>query len=244
MKKDYVTNYRAYRLALILLVLAIALGSCSNSTCIKGEGAIENRSLQLDLFSKIEVNGSFKVYLTQGPVQQVEVKGEPNILSQLNTTVSNNTWKIEHKECIRRNKDVEVYITMPALQEVYLNGSGRISTQNTFTVTALPVTLNGSGKIDMNVKASQVTTRVIGSGEITLQGDTEQHSINISSSGRVQAFSLLAKNATVNLSGSGVAEVNAGNTLTVQISGSGSVYYTGSPTVSSSISGSGKVIKK
>ncbi|WP_439881996.1 head GIN domain-containing protein [Pontibacter sp. MBLB2868] len=244
MKKNVRNSVLAGTRFLLLLGGLFALGACNDTNCIKGEGDIETRTLTLDPFTRVEANGDFNVYIQQGPVQTVLVKGEPNILDMLETDISNSTWGIEYSGCVRRSKQVDVYITLPEVQAMYLNGSGRITSQNTLTTTELPVTLNGSGKIELDVSATKVITQVTGSGKVVLQGETDLHNVNISGSGRAEAFNLQAGNVTVNLSGSGVAEVSASETLAADITGSGMVYYLGDPTVTSHVSGSGKVVKR
>ncbi|WP_299823587.1 head GIN domain-containing protein [uncultured Pontibacter sp.] len=244
MKKKFNVKEHHTGFAVALLFLSIILSGCNDTNCIKGEGSIETRTLNLDPFTSVDANGDFIVYITQGATQQVEVKGESNILDQLRTDIRNNTWKIEHRDCVRRSKQVEIYITMPVVDALAMNGSGRINCQGNFIAEDIPVQVNGSGKIELNVDARQVMSRVSGSGEIVLAGEAVRHSVNISGSGRAEAFALQAENVTVNISGSGVAEVSAAATLTVDISGSGNVYYQGNPTVSQNVSGSGRVIKR
>ena len=243
--RKYLNRTAGNRMAWPFLLLSVLLlSACDDERCIRGEGDVERRTLQLQPFSDVEANGDFKVYITQGATQQVEVRGQPNILDQVNTQVSNGRWKITHDDCVRRSKEVEVYITMPEVKGLAVNGSGSISGENKFTATELPVYVNGSGSIDLELEASKVITRVTGSGKVHMGGTTEVHSINMSGSGSVAAFNLAAEDVTINISGSGDAEVEASNSLTVDISGSGKVYYVGNPTVSSNISGSGKVVKK
>lgn len=228
----------------LLLGGLLCLNACDDVNCIKGNGNVEQRTLNLQPFSEIDANGDFKVYVTQGEPQRVEVKGESNILDNLNTNVRNGKWEIEHESCVRRSDPVEVYITLPEVEALYLNGSGRIYSENKLVVDELPVHVNGSGKADVEVDAAKVITRVSGSGEVKIAGTAGQQSINLSGSGNVATADLVAEDVTVNLSGSGEAEVRASRTLTVDISGSGKVYYYGNPTVNTNISGSGKVVKR
>ncbi|MCJ8165922.1 DUF2807 domain-containing protein [Pontibacter sp. E15-1] len=229
----------------VFLLLALpVLSACDDLRCIKGEGDVERRVLQLQPFSEVEANGDFRVYLTQGPTQQVEVMGEPNILDQLSTQVRNGKWKIEHEDCVRRSEDVAVYITIPEVKGVYLNGSGSIYGENKIVAADLPVEVNGSGRVMMEVEASKVILRMTGSGDAQLSGATDMQSINMSGSCTAAMFGLLAKDVGVRITGSGTAEVSASSTLTVNITGSGKVYYTGNPTVNASVSGSGKVVQK
>ncbi|MEJ8755543.1 head GIN domain-containing protein [Pontibacter sp. H259] len=230
----------------LLLVLAslMLLGSCEDKNCIKGEGPVETRLLNLDSFSRIEANGDFNVFITQGPTQKVEVRGEPNILDQLQTDITNSTWKITHDNCVRRSKEVEVFITLPVYESLYLNGSGYIQGQQHITASDLDIAVNGSGKISLDVDASKIISRVTGSGKVHLQGSAPVHRINMSGSGRAETYGLASENVSVTLSGSGVAQVSAATLLDVSISGSGIVYYKGEPTVNQEISGSGKVVKQ
>lgn len=242
-KRFNITKQIGSKLVLLLtgLILFVA---CGDSRCISGEGNVVTRDLELPPFSKIEANGDFKVYLLQGAMQKVEVRGQSNILDQLRTRVTDNTWKITHEECVRNSKGVEVFITLPVVEAVFVNGSGFIEGNNVFTTSDLEVVLNGSGRIELNVVAAKITSRITGSGKIHLQGSAPLHSIDISGSGRAETYNLASESVGVSISGSGIAQVAAAKTLDVAISGSGIVYYKGEPSVTQRISGSGKVVKE
>lgn len=84
---------KAVQWPLVLCVLLL-LSACYDLNCIKGNGDVEQLNLTLQLFSKVEANGDFKIYITQGKPQRVEVKGESNILS---TRVRNGKWELNMK---------------------------------------------------------------------------------------------------------------------------------------------------
>ncbi len=241
MKKHF--NPALAKVAVLCLATAV-MSSCDDQMCIKGEGPVEQRELQLQPFDAIDANGDFKVYITQGSPQKVEVKGESNILSDLRTDIESGTWKIAHRSCVRRSETVEVYITLPEVSALRLNGSGRISASNTLETEELQLDLNGSGRMNLEVETDELIAHTSGSGEITLRGEADKSAIVMSGSGKVAAYDLQSKDVSVKLSGSGRAEVAASSTLTVDISGSGSVHYMGNPSVNTQISGSGKVVKR
>ncbi|PSR52766.1 DUF2807 domain-containing protein [Adhaeribacter arboris] len=226
------------------VIAGFTLAACTDhgAFCIKGEGDVTSRTLQLQPFQEIDVNGDFEVYVTQGSPQKIEVKGEPNILDELNTQVQNGKWKIKFDDCIRRSKTVKVYLTMPEVNSLYLNGSGQISGQNKLTATDFSVVVNGSGKIEADLAATKVITQIMGSGEIELAGTAKQQTIHIAGSGKVKSYDLTAEDVSVQVAGSGKTQVMASKTLDVDLAGSGTVYYRGNPTVNTRISGSGKVI--
>ncbi|MDQ4141571.1 MAG: DUF2807 domain-containing protein [Bacteroidota bacterium] len=236
--KQNILQWATWALALFTLPACTEDGGF----CIKGEGDVTSRTLQLQPFQEIDVNGDFEVYVTQGSPQKVEVKGESNILDELNTDVQNRKWKIKFDNCIRRNKTVKVYLTMPEVNSLYINGSGTISGLNKLTSSDLSVVVNGSGNIEADLAANKVISRVMGSGEIELSGITKQQAITIAGSGEVKTYDLSAEDVNVKISGSGKTKVTASKTLDIELAGSGVVYYRGNPTVNTRISGSGKVI--
>ncbi|WP_242928701.1 head GIN domain-containing protein [Pontibacter vulgaris] len=230
---------------LFILAVTFLFISCDeNGPCIRGEGDVETRELQLDEFNGVYVNGSTKVYIERGAQQHVEVKGQPNILDELETEVSDGVWRIETDRCLRRHKTIEVYITIPELRYAEVNGSGSLVTEDTFEVQEFQARVSGSGDITARFDASKGISRISGSGNIRLNGNAALHNVSISGSGNLRAFGLDTRTTTVDISGSGEAEVTATETLDATISGSGKVYYQGSPTVNSRITGSGKVVKR
>ena len=229
----------------MLVLAALLFASCDDdNNCIRGSGDVETRELTLDAFNGVKANGTTRVFVKRGATQRVEVKGQPNVLDAMNTTVRNGVWDISFDRCLRSHKAVEVFVTVPELTLAEVNGSGRVELQDQFESAEFRANLEGSGSLKADVLASKVISRLSGSGTIDLLGVAEVHEINISGSGNVKAFSLSTQNTGVQISGSGNAEVHAAANLTVSISGSGNVYYQGSPTVNSNITGSGKVMKR
>jgi hypothetical protein len=84
----------------------------------------------------------------------------------------------------------------------------------------------------------------IGTGNVIISDFNHQPSLEIylEGSGSYLGFPLTAENCSVEILGSGDAEVSANKSLDVDIEGSGNVYYKGSPSITEDISGSGKVI--
>jgi hypothetical protein len=76
-----------------------------------------------------------------------------------------------------------------------------------------------------------------------LAGITEEFETEISGSGHVRAFDLVAKRANAKISGSGNCELTVTQSLDARISGSGNIRYKGDPSVNVNVSGSGKVTR-
>lgn len=228
----------------VLLLGILGMNACDEVDCIKGQGEVESRTLQLQPIKEVEVNGSFRVYLKEGAQQEVVVKGEPNILNELRTNVMGDKWKIEFRGCIRRHKPVEVYLTLPQVTSLYLNGSGQLISENKLTAPNLAVELNGSGVVELELAANKLITKKTGSGELHYRGEAVEHHLQMAGSGKAALYNLKSTDVLVKIAGSGLAEVSANKSLHVEIDGSGKVYYTGSPTLTQRISGSGKVVQR
>jgi hypothetical protein len=113
-------------------------------------------------------------------------------------------------------------------------------------VTAPSVTrflVLGSGVIDVhNYDQPKLDVEVHGSGSFHGSGITQVATVNLSGSGEADLEELRAKDATVKLSGSGNTDIHASGKVTVDLSGSGNVELKTKPeSLASNISGSGSL---
>ncbi len=218
MKKNVFVVFAAVMLTLI---------SCSKER-ITGNGSVITETRNINNFKSVSVSGSTNVYITEGAVFKVEVKGYNNLLPYFETKLVNTTLELGYKENTNvRNDNTEVFITMPVLEGLVTEGSGNISTTGTF-----------SGTTNFNVNT-------FGSGNVSIsQGSSQNFYSSIEGSGNINALNFVADKVEATISGSGNVEITANNTLKVVIAGSGNVYYRGTPIITSTISGSGSIIPR
>lgn len=233
-------------LKLPLFVLLVSLLSACDEAglCLKGEGDVESRSISLSRFDGVKVRGNTRVHIKRGSRQSVDVKGQANILDELQTNVNGGVWEIGFDRCLRDHETVEVYITMPELTSAEVSGSGYVELEDRFRARDFKVGVSGSGDIKGDIKADKLNSQISGSGTIELSGSADEQEIRISGSGNHYAFDLKTNYTKVQVSGSGKAQVRASDELDVNISGSGRVYYKGNPETDVSVSGSGRLIKE
>jgi hypothetical protein len=214
------------------------------------------KTIDVDQFTGIKINGNYQVYLKQGTTQSVKMEGTDDEIKWISTTVENGIWHIQNKSMNNKNQcnnnynayndaeqPLKIYITMPTLNYLSLNSNGKVMTENTFNVENIDLMLNGSGKMNLNLNANSVESSLCGSGKLVLKGGAKHMENRISGSGYVEAEDFKVENLNVTISGSGDAQVYATGYLKARVSGSGDVYYKGSPSLHQSISGSGSVRK-
>jgi hypothetical protein len=142
--------------------------------------------------------------------------------------------------------DGGIYITVPveSVNEVSLSGSGDIVGKKTISTSDFSTRMSGSGDITLDVESKTVSASMSGSGDINLSGTTDVFDIQISGSGDIKAYDLIADTVDASISGSADIKVTANKMLKARVSGSGDIHYRGDATkIDSKVSGSGDITR-
>ncbi|MCX6258038.1 MAG: DUF2807 domain-containing protein [Bacteroidia bacterium] len=227
---------------LLLLVGMVAILYSCFLDCIVGSGKPVTELRKTGKFNSVKFNGSGNLHIRKGPVEELSITADDNLMPYLETKISGNTLVISEKKCFDKPKQLDYQLSLPEMKSLILNGSGNIDATDTFRLDKFEIELNGSGNIMMNIIADKVSSQLSGSGEIALSGRTGKHDVELSGSGELNCFNLRTLDSEIDLSGSGVCRVEADMTLNVSLSGSGDVIYKGNPkSRKTNITGSGEV---
>ncbi len=237
---------RLFYLLPVLLLSTILLGACDDVDyfpCVRPSGSMIEESVISAPFDAVNLAMHASVSIYHGPEHTVTVIAPSNILEHVDIYSHGNTLNIYNSRCLRTKlNDVRIIITTPELNSLRMAGSGRITVPCEFIGDELTLEIAGSGNIAMqNVNYEHIRSFISGSGNIDLKGKTVSQQVQVSGSGKLNAFPLASEEAFVRISGSGSVRVHVTRFLDARISGSGNIYYTGSPGLSINISGSGKI---
>ncbi len=236
----------------ILPVLAIGLlifSACEKSSiCIKGNNKTATKTIEMNAFEGVELDGSFNVEIHQGTEYLVEATGDENIIDLLQTDIKNGICMLNLKRGCYKNYKLTVYVTLPSLENVVLAGSGNIIVNDFTNQTELKTALSGSGNITLYdfENASTMFFSIAGSGNIDCRRDirnVKNLEIEIEGSGNYNGYQIFANNAVAKIGGSGNIKLTTIDNLEAIIDGSGTIRYRGNPTVYQKITGSGSIIK-
>lgn len=249
-----------------VMVFALFI-SCEGfwNNCKEGNGHISTETRTLSTFSRVEINGDFKVLVDTGSSSFAVIEADENLQDLIVTNVSGDKLIIETRngDCLYPTHPVEIRIKTPSVSQIVLNGSGNVycngliseelflrlsgSGDMHFTeINAVSATLEleGSGNIDFGTNVEDLYAECEGSGEIRLNGEARNSELRVIGSGHLRASQLNTDICIAFINGSGTIDTDVNISLDVTIMGSGTVNYYGNPVISSYISGSGKIVRQ
>ena len=202
---------------------------------------VTKKALDLPEFRSIYNNSSYTVYLKQTNKQEVNVEALTEIYELTNIYVENGVLMInvERKlenanksvwakiDDIKVNPTMKLYVSMKNISDLQVNGAGKIVAENSLAANNLKLAVSGSGSMDLDVKGEYIAAELSGSGKLVLKGYGTNLAAQIAGSGAINGFNCPVEKATVQMSGSGLAELNVSDTIEATVTGSGSVKHKG-----------------
>ncbi|WP_299533462.1 head GIN domain-containing protein [Ulvibacterium sp.] len=236
-------------ITLIALIVCITITHAQRGKKIKGNGHVVTVERTTDTYNGISASGFYDIQLIDGKEGELTLKGEENILDNIETEVRRGTLHIksrDNKQLIpSRGEGVFITVSVDEIDKIRLSGSGDFIGTKTLRTDDMDIQVSGAKHIDLTIDAANITVATSGSSDIDLKGNSEELRIRSSGSSNVRAYELVVDEATLELSGSSDVEVTVNESLTSRVSGSGNIQYRGNPSkVLNQISGSGSVSKK
>ena len=213
---------------------------------IEGNGNVKKESREVGSYTAIASAGSWDVKIAYGTSKAIEIEGDDNLLSYIETEVEGNTLKIKSKKYynLSARRKIIVHVNLTKLTGISLAGSGNIIGSGNFANNGKTnFELAGSGNVNIDFQTiEKVNISIAGSGNVNLAGKANEVDISIAGSGDANAERVIADDVKVSIAGSGLAKVTANKNLKASIFGSGDVYYKGTASnIKKSVLGSGKV---
>ncbi len=185
-------------------------------------------------FTKLELRGAVKVNLKPS---------DKNAISFENGNPSNTVnWQLEGSSLIIDGAGNTITVYAKNLNTIEVSGTSTLKSEDTLRASNLILGISGSGSMHLPLVTDQVKSDISGVGKMTLSGKAQSLKANISGSGKLFASGLETQNTSVDISGTGIATINASENINASITGTGKVYYKGSPkNVAQEITGLGQL---
>ncbi len=245
---------------LCFLFFGYLFSGCAVSSADRPSLPLDNNAIIKD-FEFVTINTPGIMEISQGTAESLEIVGDPAVISSITAVVTDRTLVISSEQALPTNSSITYKLIVKNLTGVLLNEFGVVKIP-TYTSDALELTVNGSGRMDLgdikvadlkfvikgngSVEADSVTsTRLAVSstdvGGVTIRGGNTVDVVLELGSGLFLGADFKSTNVTLNMNGSGSAQVWAVEKLDVTINGNGKVIYFGEPTMSMNISGGGQL---
>lgn len=195
-------------------------------------------------FDTIEISGSADVRFTQGPTDQVMVRGGDDAMRDKVFEVRDRKLRIGLSGAWRFWDADKLRIEVQArdLTRVTISGAGDFRASNAVRVAQLAVVISGAGSVRFDqLNADTLSFQISGAGDGHVAGSTKDLSLKMSGKGEFRGDDLRAERADVSVSGVGEARVWVVQDLRIAVTGAAEIDYWGTPTVKRSVSGAAQI---
>ena len=213
---------------------------------ISGSGNIITQTRSTGDFKRISTSSGFNVELKTGPVTEVVIEADDNVMKYLETSVSGDDLVIGLKGNVSlSNVHLKAYITAPQIDGIKASSGAHVTVTDILkNAGKLSFDASSAGGITANLDAPEVDADASSGATIKLTGKTRSFEATASSGSNIKAGELLSENTKANSSSGSTCTVHASVSLDANASSGASVHYYGAANVQKTVSSGGSVDKK
>ncbi len=226
MKK--ITKNQSILIAVVLILSMTMQSSCSYAfKGIKGDGDVIKNQREISSFNGIDVGGAFKVFLTQGSIEKLEVEADANLMDVIKTEVKGGTLYISTKEDIRDYEALNIYLTFKEIDEMEISGACQVTGEGKFTFSDLEMDCSGASTVELKLSANTMELDCSGASNMTLYGSVQKVEMDVSGASHFDAYDLEVENYEIEVSGAASAKIFVSGELSAEVSGAAHLKYKG-----------------
>jgi hypothetical protein len=225
---------RTFLLAAALVAIAAPADSATRNFGITG-------------FTKIRVDGPFKVSLATGVAPFARASGSGPALDRVQVDVRGDTLVVHSSASSwggypgANPGPVEVSLGTHDLTNAWLNGAGSLVIDRVKGLS-FALSVQGSGRAEIAaVQADQMIVSLVGTGSAKLSGQARRLTTLVRGISTLDAAGLAAPTATIAAEGAATIDANVTDSATVQASGPATIRLAGRPSCTLKATGSATV---
>jgi len=206
-----------------------------------------SRNFGVTSFTKVRVDGPFRVKLTTGVAPFASASGSAAALDRLTIEVRGDTLVVLSNVSSwggypgANSGPVEVSVGTHDLTDAWLNGAGSLAIDRVKGLS-FALSVQGSGAAEIgDVQSDRMILGIVGSGSGKLAGRTGKLTAVVRGIATLDATKLQARDAALAAEGSATIDAAVGNTVTIDASGPAMIRLTGNPLCTVKANGSASV---
>jgi hypothetical protein len=196
---------------------------------VEGHGNVTKEDRKTESFTGLKVSSGIDVYLRQGSNESVTVEADENLHEYILTEVRGGVLNVYSEYNIRHAEKKRVYVTMKEINSVKTTSAGDVLGEGTINTDRLELSASSAGGIKLAVNAKRMSIDISSSGDISVSGETDILRADLSSAGDLNAYDLRSREADVDVSSAGDADIYVSERLTARASSAGDINYKGDP---------------
>jgi len=199
------------------------------------------RTYNIQPFTKIYLEGAFKVILEQGSQTGLKIKTDEGNFRYIDVQSSIETLSLKITKKHFDFDELVLYITFKDLEKLEIDGGVNLETKGYVDLKDFSLRVEGGATVEMNMKANRID--VVGEGGVKFEFDgvSDELDARISGAGYLDAIDLKTKRCDIRIEGVGAGSVYSTESLNATISGVGKIRYKGEPKVFKKIEGVGVI---
>jgi hypothetical protein len=223
------------------------LFAVSASLAFAAPAGAATRNFGITSFTKIRVEGPFKVTLATGVAPFARASGSGNALDRVDIDVQGETLVVRSSASSwggypgTNSGPVEISLGTHDLSNAWLNGAGSLAIDHVRGLS-FALSVQGSGRADIaSVDADQMNVSVVGSGSARLAGRTRKLTALVRGIAALDAAGLAASDAAIGAEGAATIDADVSGDATVYAAGPATIRLTGRPSCTLKVAGSTSV---
>lgn len=217
---------------LALLFVSVLMSSCNVNMFNRVNGnrnvVTADRSTS-QKFTKIKVSTGLDLYLSQGTKNKVTLEADENLHDIIITEVNDGVLKIYSEKNIWQAKARKVYLTVKNLEGLTATSGSDVYTEDILKVETIKVSATSGADIRIALDADTVETSATSGSDIRISGTANNHTSRANSGASIEAYKLISKNATVNVSSGADINIYASESINAKASSGGDIDFKGNP---------------
>jgi hypothetical protein len=201
----------------------------------------DTRTYNVQPFTKIYLEGAFKVILEQGAQSGLRIKTDEDNFRYIDVQSDTQTLSLKITKKHFDFDELILYITFKDLEKLDIEGGVKLETKGYVDLKDFNLHVEGGATIEMNMKARKVNVTGEGGVKFEFDGIADELDAKVSGAGYLDAIDLKTRICDIRIEGVGAGSVYATEKLDAAISGFGKIRYKGDPQVFKKIEGVGVV---
>lgn len=223
------------------------LFAISASLAFAAPAGAATRNFGVNSFTKVRVEGPFKVTLMTGVAPFATASGSASALDRVDIDVNGQTLVVRSSTSSwggypgAGTGPIEIRLGTHELTNAWLNGAGSLAIDRVGGLS-FALSVQGSGRAEIaSADADQMNVSLIGSGSARLAGRTKKLTALVRGIAALDAGGLAANDATIGAEGASTIDASVSGDATVDASGPATIRLTGRPSCTLKVAGSTSV---